>query len=358
MGIPSKPQFIQLTGRKTGTVYTVSSVDELRDLLSAGELDGTGFSMEDFPAKPYQPQWEHDFPKTGYTIPLSGLESTEPFCIVYKDVTVAMRNYYASNKRSRLFLEKMIESFFDEYLKWADEDGFAHKYLDEWHAVSKGKAYRLVGQAYLHIAWDLPRVVLDCFPLGVNEPLRISEAEAQEHFVGTNKIFREVFEANFKKYKVAGAFAAVGVIAGSRAELQRILLYWILAIRQTAFILGCSLARQTPTRRKELLRQLEASVLYQAREAKGSPWNMVSWMGMINPPSFMFSFVPLIFLFKYQALVGVIVALFLLPVFYEYGLYRGTRKIAREFGRGLEIALEEVLRSARLTEIRSDFERR
>jgi hypothetical protein len=77
-----------------------------------------------------------------------------------------------------------FEAFFEDYECWArtKPDDFAKKYLAMWHRKSKGRAYRLIGQAYLHIAWDLPRVVEKCYPLGELERLRISEADAIDHF--------------------------------------------------------------------------------------------------------------------------------------------------------------------------------
>src|SRR5439155_24995429 len=97
-------------------------------------------------------------------------------------------------------------------------------------------------------AWDLPRVVVDCFPMGELERLRISESDAGEHFRATNGIFEDVLFDNFKNYKVSGIFAAGGKVLKPRSKLLNQVFIWIVATRTDAWVLGCDLAKQSAYR--------------------------------------------------------------------------------------------------------------
>jgi hypothetical protein len=339
---------IEVKGRKTGSTYRVSSMEDFQRLLRDGELDSRVFSFAGKPVDAYLPAWESVFPKPGHTFPLPGLELTEPFYIVYQGVTSAMRNYYRGHPESRLFLEFMIEKFFDEYETWPDgtPDSFARDYLRDWNKSRKGPAYRLIGQAFLHIAWDLPRVVVDCFPMGELERLRISEADAGEHFRATNGIFEDVLFENFKNYKVSGVFAAGGKALKPRSKLLNQVFIWIVATRTDAWVLGSDLAKQSEYRRAQIKKALQAAIKKSAREAQEGPFG---WMGLIKPPVLAFSLVPIAEWPAWTkwgplALIGVIVILYIVDALYRS--FEPTLRVAERFGyllhQELKILIEHV----------------
>jgi hypothetical protein len=353
-----------VTGHKSGRQFVVSSLEEMQELLHSGELDRSNCPAPPLPATVYAPGWANQFPPHGDKFPPFHLKKTSPFCAVYADVTTAIRTYYATDKQSELFLEFMIEKFYEEYTHWGAKGSFPQSYLSTWHQKSNAPAYCLIGQAYLHIAWDLPRVVVDCFPFGMMGQLRISEADASEHFLQTNTLFQKVFNDNVRKYEVAGMLCWPGKLLGQDAAIVRLGTHWIIAVRMTAWVLGCCLAKQTPVRQAELLNKLRLSVQSEALKAIGGKFNMVGWMGLITQPSFMFSFAGLALLaplaeltrltLAVRALVAALCAL-LVWIAYQFGVYRGTVNIAKNLGGSLQRALEELIAEARSTEKR-EFE--
>jgi len=297
------------------------------------------------------PQWAEIFPPHGHTLPPEGLKETKPFALVYSDVTTAIRKYYAKHPEAKLFLEYLIESFYEEYLLWTAE--FPERYLSAWHRKASGRAYRLIGHAYLHIAWDLPRVVAECMPEGRLEAFQISEEDAAYHFGQANAIFRDVLHRNLRRFEVAGLVSGPGRLFSAHSAFVESMLHWIITMRMTAWLLGASLARQTAEHRAELVKLLQESVEREAHAAIKGSYKMAGWAGRIAQPAWMFSFsaglVWLLLPGHYQG--GILaVAGILASLAYLSAMYRGTVSIAKNFGDNLNRALGQVLEEARLTE--------
>jgi hypothetical protein len=347
------PPAIRVIGRKTGQTYDVSSMEDLLRLIRDGELDKSVFGFWPSPVDEWQPEWEHDFPKPGHTFPRPGLKDTEPFFLAYGSVTEAIRKYYRQFMDARLLLEFMIEAFFDEYERWNEThpDDFAREYLAAWHRGSKGRAYRLIGQAYLHITWDLPRVVEQCFPFGETEKLRISEGDAIAHFRGTNGLFLDVLYDNLKNYKVSGMFAPGGKLIEKRSYLLNSVFTWIIAIRMDAWALGCSLAKQTAAKRRELLNIQKRLIMDAASEATEGRFG---WLALIKPPAAIFALAPVFLLSERARSVLLFLLALLLVAILNYAsnaTYR-TLRIAERFAYRLHEEMRRLINSARETEIR------
>jgi hypothetical protein len=328
-------------------------MEDLKRLIRDGELDRSVFGFWPSPATEWEPAWEHNFPKPGHTFPQKGLEDTEPFFLVYGSVTKAIRKYYRTYTDARLMLEFMIEEFFDEYERWNDRrpDDFARKYLAAWHRRSKGRAYRLIGQAYLHITWDLPRVVQRCFPLGETEKLRISEADAIDHFRGTNGLFLDVLYENLKEYKVSGMFAPGGKLIEARSHLLNSVFIWIISIRMDAWAFGCSLAKQTAAKREELLDIQKQLIMKAASEATKGRFG---WLALIKPPAAAFALPPILLLQgRMRFFVVSLVILALLGMFnYVSNARNRTLRIAERFAYRFHEDMRRLINAARETEVR------
>lgn len=297
---------IRVRGRLPGTSFEVSSIEDLRRLIRDNDVDPSALSFAAQAVPAYTPLWEFDFPKPGHTFPMTGLELTEPFYLTYQAVTHAIRNYYQDHPDSRLLLEFMIEAFFEEYEGWpmTEPDDFAKKYLAMRHRQSKGRAYRLIGQTYLHIAWDLPRVVEKCFPLGELERLRISEADAIDHFRETNGLFEDVLYDNLKTYGVSGMFAPGGRLIERGSHLLNSVFIWIVCIRMDAFALGASLGKHHPKDRDELLEIQKQAILKAASEATKGRFG---WLALIKPPTIVLSLAPLMWLENRSAMDALLI---------------------------------------------------
>lgn len=249
-------------------------------------------------------------------------------------------------------LEFMIESFFDEYERWPETrpDDFAKKYLEMWHRKSKARAYRLIGQAYLHIAWDLPRVVEKCYPLGELEQFRISEADAIDHFRGTNSLFEDVLYDNLKRYRVAGMFAPGGRLVERRSHLLNSVFIWIVCLRMDAFAFGASLGKHLPKDREELLEIQKQAILNAASEATKRRFG---WLALVKPPTIMLALAPAVWVMSRNVIdalliLGALIA-FVTFNYVSNASYR-TLRIAERFGYGLHQEMMRIVNAARLTE--------
>lgn len=131
-----------------------------------------------------------------------------PFDIVYADVTAKM------NEMVRLlgtpdsnWLSALIKAFQSERKKW-DQSSDLKEYVK---AISRlhSKSLRLIGGAYLHIAYDLPRAMADEWPQTGAWSNGPTVLRASQIYLEINNVFPEVMNKNSIKYRVTGGLSFI-----------------------------------------------------------------------------------------------------------------------------------------------------
>lgn len=345
------PIIVRVVDEQTRKTINVTSLDQLQELVANGSLPRSAFPDTPHGGTAYVPQWEKDFPKPGFPFPQPGLASTRSFHSVYEFVTSAMRDYNKRNPSARLFLEYVIEMFFEEYLKWPDAQFNTKQYLDDWDAKSTQPAYRLIGHAYLHIAWDLPRVIQSCFPFGVHGRFGISQRDAALHFRTTNGLFPEVLDKSFSDPKIVGKFALASRFIEERSRLLNYALLWMLEIRSDAWMLGVLLGETAdPTQRARLLNNQWTGIQKASAEARQGAFG---WLALIKP-SMMLSVIAVPLIWQNLWVILLFACAILLMMSRNYRRYRYLRPliIANKFGRVLHQEMQKILSPEGRTEIR------
>ena len=86
---------------------------------------------------------------------------TEQFDVFYAQVEAALLNYAASRKL--LSFRPLIDGFRREYVRWSHDSQYPlASGLAEINLADK--LFRLIGFAYIHMAYDLPRVIAELLP--------------------------------------------------------------------------------------------------------------------------------------------------------------------------------------------------
>ena len=118
-----------------------------------------------------------------------------------------------------------------------------------------------------------------------------------------------------------------------------------------AWALGCSLAKQSPANRKELLDIQKQLIRKAASEATKGRFG---WLALVKPPAAVFAFAPLLLLSELGRSALALLLAFLLLAIANYSLNREYRtlRIANRFAYRLHEELSRLVNSARETEIR------
>ena len=128
--------------------------------------------------------------------------STKPFRNLYNLVTDELRTYAAAlpggeRGSDYIWFKYLIDGFEAEYQKWPTSPHI-RPYLTRVDQLKK--ASRLVLYAYLHIAYDLPRVLADSF----SEPHIPGRLRCKEIFATANYIFTEAFDVCSRSWSTFG----------------------------------------------------------------------------------------------------------------------------------------------------------
>jgi hypothetical protein len=169
-----------------------------------------------------------------------GLESmpllqTQEFASLYARVTADLKRHLDSEQQSgrlspadRVWFDSLIVGFDAEFQRWPTyTTGPVFEYLDLFESRRASPHLRLAAHAFLHIAYDLPRVIsatLQLQPAYTRESMRIA-------FLRPGPVLLKVFLAHARDGQL-GLFARLL----GRLEPARAIAFWVLALRSIAWV--------------------------------------------------------------------------------------------------------------------------
>jgi hypothetical protein len=200
------------------------------------------------------------------------MRKTQRFDDLYRLVTEALLDYLRApppgttlTGADRTWFKTLIGGFQAEYAKWSlpvHPEPEIQAYLDRLDDASVYSDVRLAGHVFLHVAYDLPRVVADTLA-----PASADRSHQGQVFVQPGPLFSQVF-MDFTK---GGGLGVLGRIFG-RVDAMRIMAFWVLALRTTAWIHAGVLADANPADRTDFERRMGQALNEAVTEALTSTW--------------------------------------------------------------------------------------
>jgi hypothetical protein len=221
------------------------------------------------------------------------------FARLYADVDGALAAYVDEGVRRghttpsmQEWFKELSAGFHREFEAWAHypETHPIGSYLRDFEQV-RSKSLRLAAHAFLHVAYDLPRVIADTLQASSYGDRRA----LRSFFLRPAPLFRQMLVNQVR----GGAFGAILRPLGF-FESTEILGYWLLALRSVAWIHAESLADSpdrtvlewqlagalwaTGRRARGKIEKLDNSQLFQATAAVGFPgleWRTLGYIASI-----------------------------------------------------------------------------
>lgn len=230
-------------------------------------------------------------------------EETRSFSLLYAEVTESLEDYVDHplnpdklNFNEKAWFKYLIESFHAYYQEWGkNKEPRFIRYLNHFRGWLTPTVLKLVGHVYLHIAYDMPRVIAESLsndqhpymyqdPLGREVPVMYNRVRPRGIYQKQSPVFLELAERSFRKYKITGPIGFLSKIVPKRLSLFRVLGNWIVGLRMTAWVHG-EILRDSPKRQRQ---QLESNLLYAVNQAAedvvGHRWNPLWWPSRLQPP--------------------------------------------------------------------------
>lgn len=291
-------------------------------------------------------------------------ENVKPFSILYEKVEQYLTAYVSNRKNpDRLSLQEkewftfLITNFRTEFSKW-EADLKLHHYLDYFRDGSN--AYKTLGCAYLHIAYDLPRVIADSLKVQHSFASGLDIGRARGIYLQQAPAFFELIENHGTNKEVFGRFFSfLNGIIPDRFSLVGVMGNWILALRTTAWVHAEILNSCVPGKRAELEDTLLNAINQAADYVSKDRRNMTGWPRRLKPQQ-MLKISGLVILLQetgqqtpveqYSSgqtvlpwLVTLIVVAALLPVAYQLIKYFKTVLLADRLGEAILYKMDEKI---------------
>ncbi|UFW90531.1 hypothetical protein BjapCC829_19145 [Bradyrhizobium barranii] len=201
------------------------------------------------------------------------IDFVRPFDKTYDLVTLRIRDRALGlTPIENAWLECLIREFQQERNKW-DESKFTG-YRNEWKRL-RFNLSRLAAAAYLHISYDLPRVIADQWP-GKSPWQMPPQMRATSIFFSLDRDFLDVFSIVTKDSAIVGLPAYF--LSPFSRKLLRSSTHWVLLLRRAAWQHADQL-RQSTNRRYVEERMLTAITLA-LKDVSDLPWSI----GTLLPP--------------------------------------------------------------------------
>lgn len=159
----------------------------------------------------------------------------QAFDKLYKEVTEALRSYVQEGRskgeisnQEKLWFEALIKGFQNEFDAWPGyKNNHPYRYLELFSPSHVSPTLRLAAHAFLHVAYDLPRVIADNLDPGNLQ----QRPRLRSLFLRPAPLFRQVFTEQLR----AGLFGTVLRPVGYLKSVE-IIAYWVLCLRSVAWI--------------------------------------------------------------------------------------------------------------------------
>ncbi len=172
------------------------------------------------------------------------------------------------------WFHELIDGFQREYELWSTSARI-RRYLDAVHRHCESAPMRVICFAYLHVVYDLPRVIARTLRSG-----RISRQRAREVYAKAGPLLLSVFDRCHTDPAIWGWYASLFRFVPRRFSVSRVLAYWILAHRAAAWIKAETLAEVEDHEHYELdlWVRMEAAALPQIEQRAG----MIALLGWLS----------------------------------------------------------------------------
>ena len=195
------------------------------------------------------------------------------FHLFYVDVTTRLEAYVSEAAPGEITPEKavwfrdLIKGFEAAYNRWpAHKTPPISEYLDCFRKRFQSTLFRVAGHAFLHIAYDLPRVIANSL---VSHP-SLDRQSLRRIFLRPSPVFGDVFLRRAREGELGLFPRALGV-----PKIGAILGYWALTLRSVAWIHGEILADLEASGRRTTRAELEVALaqgILAAGKKASSPW--------------------------------------------------------------------------------------
>jgi len=180
-----------------------------------------------------------------------------------------------------LFVEYLIAGFFKYYKEWKQRPELL-SYLSLFHQESAYRALQLIGQAYLHMAYDLPRTIANAYSAVAG----IDRSRTTAYYLSLEPGFVQVAEQSFKRREIVGVFAFLGASRVSRRTAAGNFCFWMKNIRSNALHHASILASPPSGMSRERLEQsLVEEIQAAAEKVLRRSWNPLCWLPALSSPS-------------------------------------------------------------------------
>lgn len=165
--------------------------------------------------------------------------NAEDFDGLYDQVTADLRRFLVDESAANLlatteraWFEQLIVDFRLAFLDWPRATGAIRQYLELFEQPKTDRYLHLAAHAFLHVAYDLPRIISRTLPAPGQDRTAMRRAFLRP---GT------VFMQSFLKHARTGRLGWRGWLAG-RVDAAGVLAYWVLVLRSIAWIHAESIA--------------------------------------------------------------------------------------------------------------------
>jgi hypothetical protein len=238
---------------------------------------------------PWLPHWPVLVPVG--KLPGPDPEITRPFWMLYDAVTDMIRERSTSwTPPDDLFVEYLIAGFFKYYEEWKQRPELL-SYLSLFHQESAYRALQLIGQAYLHMAYDLPRTIANAY----SEFPGIDRSRTTANYLSLESGFVQVAEQTFRRREIVGLFAFIGASRHSRRTAAGNFCFWMKNIRSNA-LHHAGILHNPPggMSRKSLEQNLIEEIQAAAEEVLRRSWNPLCWLPALSSPSILVVLPPVV----------------------------------------------------------------
>jgi len=289
-------------------------------------------------------------------------EYFRPFDDVYEAVTAQMKGRADRfpTEEERKWLKQIITDFKIERDLWPHSAPL-NPYRRQW-ARLRLRVVRLVASIFLHVSYDLPRVLAKNWP-GTGEWLQgPSEPRGEWLYFELRSIFSEILSASARRRRVTGIFAPMLCLVP--LKLLDNLVVWVSLLREGAWRHGRTLAKLTPDKRAVVEQRMIEAMSFALRDVSNLPWAFT----LPEPPNIRTNFaagVPLLLMppETFQATVFASMLILLGVVAYASWTSLRAEKISRfvdEFGsrveKYVELAINDPEKFAEMKERSRDLE--
>jgi hypothetical protein len=197
-------------------------------------------------------------------------EYFRPFDEIYEAVTARMVDRAdrlpADNERN--WLKQIIADFQSERDLWPDSDPL-DPYREQW-ARLRFRVVRLVASVFLHVSYDLPRVLANNWPARGVWSGGPSEPRGEWLYFDLRSIFSDILSTRARRLQVTGIYAPI--LWCVPLKLIGNLAHWISHLREGAWRHGRTLAYLNATDRADTEQRMVQAMSLALGDVSNLPW--------------------------------------------------------------------------------------